>query len=41
VWDAIATAGPQVSFVHDETDVDSYLNVAETFMDTVFLAQGS
>lgn len=31
IWDAIATAGPQVSFVHSETDVDRYLTVADTF----------
>lgn len=31
IWDAIATAGPQVSFVHSETDVDRYLTVADAF----------
>lgn len=32
VWEAIASAGPQVSFAHDEPDVDRYLDVAEDFI---------
>ncbi len=36
VWDAIATAGPQVSFAHGADDVDTYLRVAGEFLDTVF-----
>ena len=32
IWDAMATAGPQVSFVHTEDDVDLYLGCAEDFL---------
>lgn len=31
VWDAMATAGPQVSFVHTQANVDRYLDVAREF----------
>ena len=33
IWDAIASAGPQISFVHSEEDVNSYLAVADQFLD--------
>jgi glutamate-1-semialdehyde aminotransferase len=32
VWEAVASAGPQVSFAHAETDVDQYLSVARAFL---------
>jgi glutamate-1-semialdehyde 2,1-aminomutase len=32
IWEAIATAGPQTSFVHTEADIDRYLQVAEEFI---------
>ncbi|HUV48858.1 MAG TPA: hypothetical protein VMX11_07740, partial [Actinomycetes bacterium] len=32
IWDAIATAGPAISFAADETDVDAYLAVAREFL---------
>lgn len=32
IWDAIATAGPAVSFAHDEADVDRYLDVVDGFL---------
>lgn len=35
VWEAIATAGPQTSFAHDEAEVDRYLEVAEAFVDEI------
>jgi glutamate-1-semialdehyde aminotransferase len=36
IWDAVASAGPQVSFVHSEADVDSYLATAGEFLDAIF-----
>jgi glutamate-1-semialdehyde 2,1-aminomutase len=35
VWDAIAGAGPAVSFAHTEADVEQYLDVLEKFLDAV------
>ena len=35
IWDAVASAGPQASFVHEEGDIDSYLRVAAAFLDEV------
>lgn len=35
IWDAIATAGPQVSFAHSEADIDRYLAVAADFLEQV------
>jgi glutamate-1-semialdehyde 2,1-aminomutase len=35
VWDAIAGAGPAVSFAHTEADVEQYLDVLEEFLDAV------
>jgi glutamate-1-semialdehyde 2,1-aminomutase len=32
IWDAIATAGPAISFAADETDVDAYLAVSREFL---------
>jgi glutamate-1-semialdehyde aminotransferase len=32
IWDAMATAGPQVSFVHTQADIDTYLGCAEQFL---------
>lgn len=32
VWDAIASAGPAVSFAHDAADVDEYLGVLDGFL---------
>jgi glutamate-1-semialdehyde 2,1-aminomutase len=33
VWDAIATAGPSVSYAIDEADVDTYIAAAADFLD--------
>lgn len=35
VWEAIAEAGPAVSFAHDEADVDRYLEVAGAYLDSI------
>jgi glutamate-1-semialdehyde 2,1-aminomutase len=32
VWEAIYSAGPQVSFAHSEADIDRYLQVAASFI---------
>ena len=32
IWDAIISAGPQVSFAHTEADVDTYLRVVGEFL---------
>jgi glutamate-1-semialdehyde 2,1-aminomutase len=32
LWDAIASAGPQVSFAHSAGDVDAYVGVAQEFL---------
>jgi glutamate-1-semialdehyde aminotransferase len=32
VWDAVASAGPQVSLAHTADDIDRYLEVAEEFL---------
>ena len=32
IWDAIISAGPQVSFAHTEADVDTYLHVVGEFL---------
>jgi glutamate-1-semialdehyde 2,1-aminomutase len=32
VWDAVASAGPQVSFAHTAADVDRYLEIAGEFL---------
>ncbi len=32
IWDAIATAGPAISFAATQDDVDSYLAVSEAFL---------
>jgi glutamate-1-semialdehyde 2,1-aminomutase len=32
VWEAIYSAGPQVSFAHSEADIDRYLDVAGSFI---------
>jgi glutamate-1-semialdehyde 2,1-aminomutase len=32
VWDAVASAGPQVSFAHTQSDIDRYLEVAGAFL---------
>jgi len=32
IWDAIVTAGPQVSFAHSVQDIDWYLEVADAFV---------
>ena len=33
VWDAIATAGPSISYAANEADIDTYLGVAGEFLD--------
>lgn len=35
IWDAMPTAGPQVSFVHDEAEVDLYLGHAREFLKAI------
>ncbi len=40
VWDAVQSAGPQVSLVHDAADVERYLAVAERFFDAVLREGG-
>jgi len=35
IWDAMPTAGPQVSFVHTEAEVDLYLGHARDFLKTI------
>ena len=35
IWDAIASAGPAVSFAHEPADIDEYLAVADAFLDEV------
>jgi glutamate-1-semialdehyde 2,1-aminomutase len=32
IWDAIATAGPAVSFAASDADVDAYLDVSRAFL---------
>lgn len=38
IWEAIASAGPQVSFAHDAADVDEYLRLAAAFLDEAVTA---
>jgi glutamate-1-semialdehyde 2,1-aminomutase len=33
IWDAVVSAGPQVSFAHDAADIVRYLDCAEAFFD--------
>jgi glutamate-1-semialdehyde aminotransferase len=35
IWDAVASAGPQVSLAHTASDVDRYLATAEQFLDAL------
>jgi len=35
VWDAVGSAGPQVSLVHDGADVERYLSLAAEFLDQI------
>lgn len=35
VWDAIATSGPGISFAAEDKDVDTYLDVAASFLDAL------
>ncbi|HZO22480.1 MAG TPA: aminotransferase class III-fold pyridoxal phosphate-dependent enzyme [Steroidobacteraceae bacterium] len=35
VWDAMPTAGPQVSFVHTADDVDTYLRTVRPFLEAI------
>jgi glutamate-1-semialdehyde aminotransferase len=32
IWDSVASAGPQVSFAHDQNDIDLYLQAARSFL---------
>lgn len=38
IWEAIASAGPQTSFVHTESDIDHYLEAADEFIAEVVAA---
>ena len=35
IWEAIASAGPQVSFAHDAADIDRYLAVSDAFLEAL------
>jgi glutamate-1-semialdehyde 2,1-aminomutase len=35
IWDAMPTAGPQVSFVHTEAEIDVYIGHAGDFLNSV------
>ncbi|HVZ01891.1 MAG TPA: aminotransferase class III-fold pyridoxal phosphate-dependent enzyme [Dongiaceae bacterium] len=35
IWDAVASAGPQVSFAHDEADIARYLDCADAFLGAI------
>lgn len=35
VWDAVASAGPQVSFAHDSADIDRYVALADDFLGAI------
>ena len=35
VWEAIATAGPNVGFAHDAGDVDQYLDLVDGFLEAI------
>ncbi len=35
IWEAIASAGPAVSFAHEPADIDEYLAVADAFLDEI------
>lgn len=35
IWDAVASAGPQVSFAHSADDIDRYLRIADAFLGEV------
>jgi len=35
IWDAVASAGPQVSFAHEPADVDAYLSAVANFLGEV------
>jgi glutamate-1-semialdehyde 2,1-aminomutase len=37
IWDAVASAGPQVSFAHTASDVDRYLATAGLFLDELLV----
>jgi glutamate-1-semialdehyde 2,1-aminomutase len=39
LWDAIATAGPQVSFAHTEQEVGAYISVAADFLNEIVSPQ--
>jgi hypothetical protein len=32
VWDAVVSAGPQVSFAHDADDIARYVSLADAFL---------
>ncbi|MET0817099.1 MAG: aminotransferase class III-fold pyridoxal phosphate-dependent enzyme, partial [Solirubrobacteraceae bacterium] len=38
IWEAIASAGPAVSFAHEAADVDAYLAVLDAFLEEVVAA---
>ncbi|MCB2136686.1 MAG: hypothetical protein KDE08_12215 [Rhodobacteraceae bacterium] len=38
IWDAIVSAGPQVSFAHSEQDVDRYIEVCAELIDEIAAA---
>lgn len=35
VWEAISSAGPAASFMHEEADIDRYLSVADDYLEAV------
>ena len=32
VWDAVVSAGPQISFAHEPADIDRYVALADEFL---------
>jgi glutamate-1-semialdehyde 2,1-aminomutase len=35
VWDAVVSAGPQVSFAHSEDDIARYVTLADAFLSEI------
>jgi hypothetical protein len=35
VWDAVVSAGPQVSFAHDDADIARYVALADAFLSEI------
>jgi hypothetical protein len=35
IWDAVVSAGPQVSFAHDAADIARYVELADEFLGAI------